>query len=83
MRPMLIVMRLADMTRVHPNQDNDHVCMRCGHIVGIYPSGQGVLRDEPDTEIVCQVCNPPGGGINILAPGAEYEPGQSVEKKGQ
>ena len=34
----LIVMRLADMKRVHPEQITDK-CAGCGHAVGIYPSG--------------------------------------------
>lgn len=54
----LLVMRLADMERVHPEQVPAH-CHRCGHLVGVYPSGQNVLRQHPDAEIVCSVCAPP------------------------
>ena len=33
---ILIVMRCADMVRVHPKQIAAK-CARCGHAVGIYP----------------------------------------------
>lgn len=72
----LIAMRLADMHRVHPDQIEAH-CGRCGEVVGVYPSGQKVLREMPDVELVCQVCQPPSG-LQILAPGAELEPLQSI-----
>jgi DNA-directed RNA polymerase subunit RPC12/RpoP len=74
---ILIVMRLADMHRVHPDQDTSRVCAECGEQVGIYPSGQRVLRDDPTTRIVCNRCGEPVGGIVILAPGAEREPFES------
>jgi len=76
--PILIVMRLADMTLVHPEQITGR-CARCGHVIAIYPSGQRVLRQSPSTEIVCQVCQPPEGFVQ-LAPGAELEPLQSRKK---
>ena len=52
----LIVMRLIDMRRMHPQQDNSKVCALCGEPVGIYPSGQAQLRGDPSTEIACSVC---------------------------
>jgi hypothetical protein len=52
----LIVMRLADMERVHPQQDNSHKCGRCQQQLGMYPSGQAALRANPSMEVVCQVC---------------------------
>jgi hypothetical protein len=52
----LVVMRLTDMHRIHPHQDNSKVCSRCGHSVGIYPSGQTQLGRNPQLEIVCHVC---------------------------
>jgi hypothetical protein len=52
----LVTMRLADMARRHPAQDDTHVCSTCGHAVGIYPSGQRALREHPDMKIICQVC---------------------------
>jgi hypothetical protein len=52
----LVVMRLADMGRVHPGQDNSRVCSKCGERVGIYPSGQRALRNFPAMPVVCFVC---------------------------
>lgn len=76
---MLIVMRLADMHRVHPKQDNSRVCATCGERVGIYPSGQRVLQTDPTITIVCSHCSP-RADIAILAPGAEREPFESKRK---
>jgi hypothetical protein len=77
-RPQLIVMRLADMTRVHPEQIV-RTCAACGHEVGVYPSGQEVMRQYPDVELICQICREPGHQ-SALAPGAEFEPFESVKK---
>ena len=77
-RPILIVMRLADMVIVHPEQITGS-CARCGHEVGIYPSGQKVMQQYPDVEIVCEKCQQPGPGVT-LAPGAEIEPFQSRKR---
>jgi hypothetical protein len=52
----LVVMRLIDMHKMHPSQDNSKVCALCGQRVGIYPSGQAQLRADPTTEIACSVC---------------------------
>jgi hypothetical protein len=52
----LVTMRLADMNRVHPAQDNSHACSACGHQVGIYPSGQRALRQHPNMKIMCIRC---------------------------
>lgn len=73
----LIVMRLADMHRVHRDQIV-RKCATCGHKVGVYPSGQEVMRHDPDTRLTCQVCKTPGPNA-VLAPGAEFEPFQSVK----
>jgi hypothetical protein len=54
--PELIVMRLEDVQRVHPQQDNTRVCDACGEAVGIYPSGQDLIRRIPGLRIVCQHC---------------------------
>src|SRR5690348_14830419 len=82
-RPLdLIVMRLADMSLVHPQQDNSRVCSKCGRQVGIYPSGQAVLARHPDTVITCNVCAGPELAVNaILAPGALEEPFQSHKRE--
>ena len=77
-RPILIVMRLADMVRVHPEQITGS-CARCGKEVAIYPSGQKVMRQYPDVEIVCEKCQQPGHRMT-LAPGAEIEPFESRKR---
>jgi len=62
----LIVMRLVDMHRNHPAQDNSHACSKCGSVVGIYPSGQRALRDNPGLPIICIRCatkEPPPDGM--------------------
>lgn len=78
--PDLIVMRLADMRRVHPRQDDSRVCDLCGERVGIYPSGQAVLRHDPTTRIICSECREPAD-IEVLAPGAEFEPFESKRRQ--
>lgn len=52
----LVCMRLVDMGRVHPGQDNSRVCAGCGFQVGIYPSGQGALKANPGLRIICHKC---------------------------
>jgi hypothetical protein len=76
----LIVMRLAEMHRVHPLQI-ERKCHGCGEVVGIYPSGQVAILREPDIEILCNHCHPIGNDPVRLAPGAEVEPFQSVRAK--
>lgn len=76
---LLTVVRLADMRRVHPQQIESK-CERCGHVVGIYPSGQLMLDVYRDNiEVVCSVCHTPTSDA-MLAPGAEIEPFQSHRK---
>ena len=78
MTDVLIVMRLADMERVHPDQITAR-CSNCNHVVGVYPSGQHVMRQYPNVKLLCQVCKQPGPQA-ALAPGAELEPFESVNK---
>lgn len=83
-RPMLVVMRLASMYKVHPRTDFSHNCERCKKAVGIYPSGQQAMRDHPGIEIVCHVCAEQDRGAIILAeplPGVEQERRESVDAK--
>ena len=78
----LLVMRLDEMERVHPKQDNSRVCGTCGKQVGIYPSGQEILKKYPTLEIICNVCAALGPPVaQIPVPGALDEIGQSVRKK--
>jgi hypothetical protein len=78
----LIVMRLADMHRVHPMQDDSRRCSHCNERVGIYPSGQHMLRADPTLRIVCQICHERLGpaDVSVLAPGAEMEPFESQDR---
>jgi hypothetical protein len=80
MKPQLIVMRLADMIRVHPDQITAQ-CSKCGHTVAVYPSGQTIMREYPDVELVCQICAPGKHENAMLAPGAEFEPSQTQRKQ--
>lgn len=73
----LIVVRLADMKRVHPNQITAR-CASCGEQVGVYPSGQRVMQQHLDIKLMCSVCRGPSM-FSVLAPGAEFEPFQSVD----
>lgn len=54
---MLVVMRLDDMRRQHPDQDNSRFCSECGQKVGIYPSGQKALKAHPEMTVICSVCS--------------------------
>ena len=76
----LVVMRLAEMHRIHPEQDDSRVCDKCGERVGIYPSGQAMLRRFPEARVVCSHCVEPTL-VTVLAPGAEREPFESVNAK--
>ncbi|HEX3412853.1 MAG TPA: hypothetical protein VHT00_14130 [Stellaceae bacterium] len=75
----LLVMRLADMIKMHPKQITGK-CAECGHDVGIYPSGQRVLMEVKNVRIVCQVCAKPHD-VRLLAPGALLEPFESMRKQ--
>jgi hypothetical protein len=75
----LIVMRLADMKRVHPDQITAR-CSKCKAEVGVYPSGQQVMRDRPDVKLICQICREPGPHAQ-LAPGAQFEPFESIKRR--
>lgn len=79
---MLIAMRVVNMHRTHPRANYSHTCARCRAPVGIYPSGQKALRDNPGIEIVCEVCALSDAKGFILAerlPGVEQERRESVD----
>ena len=67
-------MRLVEMARVHPAQDNSRVCGTCGHQVGIYPSGQRALRQFKLT-ILCTHCavKLPAAELVDNMPAADWE----------
>lgn len=77
-RTTLIVMHLDDMHRVHPDQIEAR-CSACGGQVGVYPSGQKVMREMQNVVLVCNRCHVPGPGAR-LAPGARMEPFESRDK---
>lgn len=76
---ILIVMRLAEMQRVHPQMITTF-CDKCREPVGVYPSGQRVLAQRPGSVILCTHCEDPTKAIG-LAPGAEREPFESEWRK--
>ena len=81
-RAMLVVMRVARMTKVHPKTDFTHRCGRCHEPVGIFPSGQRTLHEQPDAEIVCDVCVGDSTAVLLageLLPGVRQEARESVE----
>lgn len=74
---VLICMRLDEMFFVHPRQIT-RKCHECAAVVGIYPSGQRILRRYRKTKIVCNHC---GMGPAVLAPGAMLEGFESRPRK--
>jgi hypothetical protein len=76
----IVVMRLAEMHRVHPQQDNSRVCAECGQQVGIYPSGQAMLKADRSLLVICSHCfeATPEPEFMVLAPGAVDELSESV-----
>lgn len=76
----LIVVRLKDIIRVHPDQITAR-CSKCNEEVGVYPSGQNAMKNVPNLVLVCSVCKGPFDVFSTpLAPGAEREPFESVRR---
>jgi hypothetical protein len=81
-RAMLVVMRVARMTKVHPKTDFTHRCGRCQEPVGIFPSGQRLLREQPNAEIVCDGCAGDTTAVLLAGeplPGVRQEARESVD----
>ncbi len=76
---VLVAMRLDEMFLVHPEMDSNHVCSKCSEPVGIYPSGQKLIKQYEDLQIVCNVCAVPNQNA-VLVPGAETEAFESVPR---
>lgn len=55
----LVTMRLAEMRRIHPSQDNTRLCALCRSRVGVYPTGQRALLRDPELRIMCHRCYTP------------------------
>jgi uncharacterized Fe-S center protein len=53
--PFLICMQRGRMMVTHPDMIEGE-CRDCGAVVGIYPSGQKILREQANVQIVCDVC---------------------------
>jgi hypothetical protein len=68
MNKTILVMRLADMHTLHPNQDNSYTCARCNAVVGIFPAGVRAIKANPDTKIVCNVCQEADYSVFISKP---------------
>ena len=76
-RVTLLAMRLADMPLCHPRMIVED-CSLCGHQVGVFPSGQDVMRKYgARVDLVCHVCQQPAG-FYVPAPGALAEMSQSA-----
>jgi hypothetical protein len=73
MTDYLITMRLMDMRRMHPSQDNTRVCSHCREPVGLYPTGQRALLRDPQLRIMCSRCWKPNGT-------AEHRPAGSFDE---
>jgi hypothetical protein len=79
---MLVVMRVARMTKAHPKTDFTHRCARCHEAVGIFPSGQRLLREQPNVEIVCDGCAGDTTAIMLAGeplPGVRQEAREAVD----
>ena len=77
---ILLCMRLDDMLWVHPQMDSTRVCSQCGTCVGIYPSGQKILKRYRKVKIVCHVCREPDLSTALPAPGAIEESRKSYRR---
>jgi hypothetical protein len=51
----LLVMRLDQMIRVHP-QMITMPCLYCKETCGVYPSGQRILKEHTNVALVCTEC---------------------------
>lgn len=77
-RHVLIVMHRDDMLRVHPDQIEAR-CSACDGPVGVYPSGQRVMREVRGVVLICSRCRMPDPDAR-LAPGAHAELLESRDK---
>ena len=79
---VLLTMRLSDMRRRHPRQDNSRHCSGCGEQVGIYPSGQLLLAENPGLRILCNHCiDPRPGDAHLISPAVLEEIKESYDAR--
>jgi hypothetical protein len=76
---ILVCMRLAEMSVVHPDQSWE-LCSMCQHTVGVYPSGQKAMKHWPNMKIVCSRCASPDD-FDISIPAAETREEFLAEKR--
>lgn len=51
----LVCMRISDMVVMHPKQITRE-CHQCHQPVGVYPTGQRIMRLHPRIKLICTVC---------------------------
>jgi hypothetical protein len=69
---VLVTMRLADMSKMHPHQI-ERVCSKCSEAVGVYPTGQRALKKHRKMKIICSVCT-------TYKPGDKAMPAGPIDK---
>jgi len=67
----LMVVRESELQKVHPRTDFRHHCAICQQPVGVFPSGQRLMRRYAVT-LICTHCMPPAIAAPF-APGAYAE----------
>ena len=71
---VMLVCRAVRTRNIVPGTVFHLRCHRCGHTVGVAPSGQAVLARHANAEIVCNECWTPQPDDELnLAPGAIEE----------
>lgn len=78
-KTVLVAMRAKEMRRVHPDTVFTYDCAKCGARLGVYPSGQAIIREHglDNVTLLCSHCMPEGRFAP--APGALEEIAQSIE----
>lgn len=82
-RPALVCLREVDMVLVHPQTDWSHKCETCGAKVGIFPSGQSIIRQHPIVKITCSRCAHGAEADSVMLPGIPEELEGVVRRRDQ
>jgi flavoprotein len=72
---MLVCTRLSDMTVMHPKQIQE-LCSKCQHVVGIYPTGQEMMKRYPKMKLVCVGC----ADLGAFGPDDEIIPAGTIDE---